>query len=110
MAPFESHMKEPLIIKVPVPQIRIAVLFWYPNKSVLRYVLSTIGVGIKVLQPQVSTELPSIVLIRNLLAAWIFCHFYFHKTGTLIQNWRSRLIKATKTFPNAWSLFHLKSG
>ena len=44
--PLESHMKEPLIIKVPVPQIRIAVLFWYPNKSVLRYVLSTIGVGI----------------------------------------------------------------
>ena len=96
MAPFESHMKEPLVVKVPVPQIRIAVQFWYPNKSVLRYVLSTIGVGIKVPQPKV----PSIVLIKKLLAAWIFGHF-FHRTGTLIQNSRSTLIKATKkTFPN----------
>ena len=46
-----THMKEPLVINVPVPQSRIAVQFWYPNKSVLRYVLSTIGVGIKVRQP-----------------------------------------------------------
>ena len=82
-------MKEPLVIKA---SIRIAVQFWYPNKSVLlRYVLSTIGVGIKVPQPKV----PSIVLIKKLLAAWIFGHF-FHRTGTLIQNSRATQIKATK--------------